>query len=330
MKRIGINGFGRIGRCTFRQLILDESLDVVLINDLADIEILAHLLKYDSIHGKFPLKFSIEGKSLKFENGKKVLFTQYKSAQEIPWGDHTVNTVIESTGIYLTEEKASEHLLAGAQRVVLSAPPKDEKVQTVVLGVNEQNTDLTAKIISNASCTTNSIAPVIKVLKEKINIKTAFISTIHSYTSDQRIHDTPHSDFRRARAAANSIIPTTTGAAKAITNIFPEFQGRIDGSAIRVPVIDGSLTELTIMTDTETSVEEVNEIIKRSSENEMIGIIEYTEDPIVSVDVIGSHASCVFDAGQTKVMQNIIKVSAWYDNEMGYSSRLHDLVKKLI
>ena len=329
MLRIGINGFGRIGRCTFRQLMLDESSEIVLINDLADIEILGHLLRYDSVHGRFPVKFQLHSDKLVFENGKTVKFSKHKSARDIPWKDNKVDIVIESTGIYLTEDKANEHLESGAKKVVLSAPPKDDRTKTVVLGVNEQEVDLSAKIISNASCTTNSIAPIIKVLKTKVDIQTGFINTIHSYTSDQKLHDAPHSDFRRARAATNSLIPTSTGAAKAITKIFPDMIGKIDGAAIRVPVIDGSLTELTLITNTPITKEEINNIVKNSSEKEMKGIVDYTEDPIVSVDIIGSRASCVFDAGQTKVINNMIKISAWYDNEMGYSTRIVDLVKKL-
>jgi glyceraldehyde 3-phosphate dehydrogenase len=329
MTKIGINGFGRIGRCFLRQALREKKFDVAVVNDLASIEMLAHLFKYDSVHGVLPVKFECKDNQLIFENGQIILFTQYRDAKEIPWKDHNVELVVECTGLYLTKEKASVHLEAGAKKVILSAPAKDQEIQTVVLGVNEDSIDFSQPVISNASCTTNSIAPVLKVLMKHLEISTAFISTIHSFTSDQRIHDAPHTDFRRARAASNSIIPTSTGAANAIVKIFPELKGKIDGGAVRVPVIDGSMTELTIVTNNTVSIAQINEAIEKSSEQEMKGIIAYTEDPIVSVDVIGHPASSIFDAGQTKVINNLVKVVAWYDNEMGYSTRLVDLVTKL-
>jgi glyceraldehyde 3-phosphate dehydrogenase len=328
MKKIGINGFGRIGRGVARIVLTDPTLEVCLINDLADIDTLAHLLKYDSIHGLFPLSFKKEGNSLIFENGKRIVFTQIKQATELQWKEFEVETVIESTGIYLTKEKAGEHIQAGAKKVIISAPAASEDIETVVLGVNDGRINYNAQIISNASCTTNNAAPLISVLKDILEIDVAYISTVHSYTSDQRLHDAPHKDLRRARAAANSIVPTSTGAAKAITKIFPELEGKITGGSVRVPVIDGSMTELTVITPTKISVAEINAAMKAAAEGVLAGILAYTEDPIVSVDIIGNPASCVFDADLTMVFNNLVKVVGWYDNETGYANRLVELVKR--
>lgn len=329
MNVLGINGFGRIGRYLTRIALADKSINIAIINDLSDVASLAHLLKYDSIHGILNLQFTIEGNTLHFKNGKKIIFTQEKNPSLIPWGKYHVKTVIECTGIFLTRELAGKHLRDSVKRVILSAPAKDSDVQTIVLGVNDANINLSDSIFSNASCTTNNAAAMIKVLKELVTIDVAYISTIHSYTSDQRLHDSPHKDLRRARAAANSIIPTSTGAARAITKIFPDLDGKITGGSVRVPVIDGSMTEMTIITKDEVSVEQINAAMKQAAlVGSLKGILGYTEDPIVSVDIIGSSYSCLFDSELTLVFKNLIKVVGWYDNEAGYSHRLIDFVRK--
>lgn len=328
MKIVGVNGFGRIGRCFTRIALLDPQVEVALVNDLADIQTLAHLLKYDSIHGPFGLEFTIEGNSLVFSNGKKITFISERDPEQINWAAAGVEVVIESTGLFLTREAASKHLKGGAKHVVISAPANDEDIPSVVLGVNDHQIDWTETVISNASCTTNNAAPMVKVLKELFDIQVAYISTVHSYTSDQRLHDAPHKDLRRARAAANSIIPTSTGAAKAITRIFPELKGKITGGSFRVPVSDGSVTEMTLVTNNDVTVEQINAAMKAAAAGPLKGILKYTEDPIVSVDVIGNPHSVVFDAGLTTVFNGLIKVAGWYDNEAGYSNRLVDVVKR--
>ncbi|MEN9290355.1 MAG: hypothetical protein RLZZ357_198 [Bacteroidota bacterium] len=328
MKVVGVNGFGRIGRCFTRIALLDPQVEVALVNDLADIKTLAHLLKYDSIHGPFSLEFQIEGNSLIFENGKKITFISERDPEQINWAAYAVDVVIESTGLFLTREAASKHLKGGAKHVVISAPANDEDIPSVVLGVNDDQIDWTETVISNASCTTNNAAPMVKVLKDLFDIQVAYISTVHSYTSDQRLHDAPHKDLRRARAAANSIIPTSTGAAKAITRIFPELKGKITGGSFRVPVSDGSVTEMTLVTSQEITVEQINAAMKAAAAGPLKGIMKYTEDPIVSVDVIGNPHSVVFDAQLTTVFNGLIKVAGWYDNEAGYSNRLVDVVKR--
>ena len=329
MKIVGINGFGRIGRCFTRLALLDPNIEVALINDLADVNTLAHLLKYDSIHGGLSIDFTIEGTSLLFSNGKKITFISERNPEDIDWSSHNVNYVIESTGLFLGKEAASKHLKPGVRKVILSAPPSDNDIKSIVLGVNEGEISPDDKIISNASCTTNNAAPMIKVLKELFPIDVAYISTVHSYTSDQRLHDSPHRDLRRARAATMSIIPTSTGAAKAITKIFPELQNKITGGSVRVPVSDGSMTELTLFTSQKVTAEEINSAMKLAAEGNLKGILSYTEDPIVSADIIGNTHSCVFDSGLTLVFNNLIKVVGWYDNEMGYSNRLVDLINIL-
>jgi glyceraldehyde 3-phosphate dehydrogenase len=328
MKVVGVNGFGRIGRCFTRIALLDPQVEVALVNDLADIKTLAHLLKYDSIHGPFSLEFQIEGNSLIFENGKKITFISERDPEQINWSAYAVDVVIESTGLFLTRDAASKHLKGGAKHVVISAPANDEDIPSVVLGVNDDQIDWTETVISNASCTTNNAAPMVKVLKDLFDIQVAYISTVHSYTSDQRLHDAPHKDLRRARAAANSIIPTSTGAAKAITRIFPELKGKITGGSFRVPVSDGSVTEMTLVTSQEITVEQINAAMKAAAAGPLKGILKYTEDPIVSVDVIGNPHSVVFDAQLTTVFNGLIKVAGWYDNEAGYSNRLVDVVKR--
>jgi len=329
MKVVGVNGFGRIGRCFTRIALMDPTIDVALVNDLADITTLAHLLKYDSVRGGLNLSFTIEGNSILFSNGKKITFVNEKNPEDIDWTSYNVNYVLESSGLFLTKESAGKHLKPGVKKVILSAPPSDNEIKSIVLGVNEDQLRIEDLIISNASCTTNNVAPMIKILMELFPIDVAYISTIHSYTSDQRLHDSPHKDLRRARAAAMSIIPTSTGAAKAITQIFPELNGKITGGSVRVPVSDGSMTELTLITSKKITVEEINLAMKNACEGELKGIMTYTEDPIVSVDVLGNPTSCVFDSGLTVVFNNMVKVVGWYDNEMGYSSRLIDLIKIL-
>lgn len=329
MNRVGVNGFGRIGRYFVRMALQQADFEVALVNDLADIQTLAHLFKYDSVHGRNDLKFEIEGDSLLFENGKRVTFCSHRNPEEIPWGNYQVETVVESTGLFRSKEKASKHLLGGAKRVVISAPASDSEVKTIVMGVNEHILTKDETVISNASCTTNNIAPLFAVMRELVTIENAFITTVHSYTSDQRLHDAPHEDLRRARAAAQSMIPTTTGAAKAITKIFPEYEGKIGGGAIRVPVPNGSLSDITMVVKEVVTAEQINAAMKSAAEGKLKGILEYTEDPIVSVDILGNPVSCLYDAGLTAIVGNMIKIIGWYDNEAGYSNRLVDLVRYL-
>lgn len=328
MKTVGVNGFGRIGRCFTRIALQDPGVNVALINDLADVATLAHLLKYDSIHGPLGLSFEIQGNTLQFENGKQIVFISERNPELINWAAYGVEVVVESTGLFLTRETASKHLVGGAKHVVISAPANDEDIPSVVLGVNDHQIDWSSPVISNASCTTNNAAPMVSVLKEILDIDVAYISTVHSYTSDQRLHDAPHKDLRRARAAANSIIPTSTGAAKAITRIFPDLKGKITGGSFRVPVSDGSVTEMTLVTKSDIDVAQINAAMKAAAAGPLKGIMQYTEDPIVSVDVLGNPHSVVFDAGLTTVFNGLIKVAGWYDNEAGYSNRLVDVVKR--
>ena len=329
MKIVGVNGFGRIGRYFTRMTLDNPKVDVAVVNDLADINTLAHLLKYDSVHRKLKHNFEIIGNKIVFENGKEIVFISERNPENIKWSDYGVEIVMEATGIFRTTESASKHFKGGAKKVLISAPAKDANIRTVVLGVNDHKLEDSDLVVSNASCTTNSAAPVVKVLKELCEIESMYISTIHSYTSDQRLHDAPHSDLRRARAAAESIVPTTTGAAKALAKIFPELEGHIGGCGIRVPVPDGSMTDLTIVTKNPPTVQTINEAMKKASENELKGILGYTIDPIVSADIIGEANSSVFDSQLTSVVGNMVKVVAWYDNEAGYSNRLVDLIEKM-
>lgn len=329
MKMVGVNGFGRIGRY-FTRLALDSNdVNVAVVNDLSDIKTLAHLLKYDSVHRQLQYSFVIEGDKIIFENGKQIHFIKEKDPALIPWSKYGVEVVLESTGLFLTSEQASKHLLGGAKKIVISAPANSEEIKTIVLGVNDELLEDSDVILSNASCTTNNAAPMIMVMREICEIESAFITTVHSYTSDQRLHDAPHKDLRRARAAAESIVPTSTGAAKAITKIFPELEGKIGGCGVRVPVPDGSFTDLTLVVRNPPSVETINAAMKKASETYLKGILAYTEDPIVSVDVIGNPNSCLFDADLTSVVNTMIKIVGWYDNEAGYSNRLIDLIKKI-
>jgi glyceraldehyde 3-phosphate dehydrogenase len=322
--RIAINGFGRIGRVTFRQLLNQPNFEVVAINDLTNSETLAHLLKYDSIHRAFPGSVTAENGAL-VVNGISIPVFAEKDPSVLPWGKLGVDVVLESTGKFTSTEGASLHLKAGARKVIVSAPSKD-KMKTVVLGVNEHLIDASDTVISNASCTTNNAAPMVKILDEHFGVESAYITTVHAYTGDQNLHDSPHKDLRRARAAAVSIIPTSTGAAKAVGEVFPHLKGKIGGAGIRVPVPDGSLTDITCVVNKQTSVEEVNRLFKIAAESNLKGILQYTEDPIVSVDIIGNPYSCIFDAQLTSVIGNMVKVVGWYDNEMGYSCRLVDLI----
>src|SRR5690554_4949942 len=330
MKKIGVNGFGRIGRYFTRMSLKQDGISVAVVNDLADVKTLAHLLKYDSVHRKLDVEFEIEGDTLIFENGNKIIFTQFRDPAEIPWEKYGVDIVLESTGLFRSEELASSHFKGGAKKVVISAPGQGGNIKSIVLGVNDELLEKGDTLISNASCTTNSAAPMVKLISKLCKIDSAYITTIHSYTSDQRLHDAPHKDLRRARAAAESIVPTSTGAAKALTKIFPELNDRIGGCGIRVPVPDGSLTDLTITVDGKVpTVEEINREFKRASENELKDILSYTEDPIVSADIIGNPNSCIFDSQLTSVVGNIVKLVGWYDNEAGYSNRLIDLIKRI-
>lgn len=325
--RIAINGFGRIGRLYLRIALNKPEIDIVAINDITDAKTLAHLFKYDSVHRIFNGSVSY-GKDYIEINGKRILITSSKDPATLPWKELNIDAVIECTGHFLDTEGARKHLNAGAKKVVLSAPAKDESIKSVVLGVNEHLLSADDVIVSNASCTTNCAAPMLKVL-EQFGIEDAFITTVHSYTNDQRIHDAPHKDLRRARAAAMSIIPTSTGAAKAITRIFPDLKGKIGGCGMRVPVPDGSLTDITCVLEKIPTAEELNKAFQEASNTYLKGIMEYTEDPIVGVDVIGNPHSVLFDAEFTSVVNNLVKVIGWYDNEWGYSNRLVELTLKM-
>jgi glyceraldehyde 3-phosphate dehydrogenase len=326
--KIAINGFGRIGRNLFRLLLNHPNIQVVAVNDIADNRTMAHLLKYDSIHGVLPQKVTYNEQGI-FIDDNHVLFFHEREISNLSWKNLEVDFVIESTGKFKTYELAYQHIISGAKQVILSAPPDDDKIKTVVLGVNEHIIDGTELIISNASCTTNNAAPMIKIIKELCGIEQAFVTTVHSYTTDQSLHDQPHKDLRRARGAAQSIIPTTTGAAKALTKIFPEYKGKIGGGGIRVPVPDGSLTDITCYVTKQVTEEQINAAFKNAAENELKGILDYTTDPIVSVDVQGNPHSCLFDAQLTSCLDKMVKVVGWYDNEIGYSSRIIDLIKYL-
>jgi glyceraldehyde 3-phosphate dehydrogenase len=329
--KVGINGFGRIGRLTFRAMLNKSNIDVVALNDLTDASTLAHLLKYDSIHGKFPGEISVEGDSI-IVNGRKMKVYAEKDPANLPWKELGVEVVIEATGIFRTREKLNKHITAGAKKVILSVPSdnKEDVDATIVLGVNDEMLSKDMQFVSNASCTTNCLAPVAKVLNDKFGIKRGLMNTIHSYTNDQIILDAPHKDLRRARAAAVSIIPTKTGAAKAIGLVIPELEGKLDGFAVRVPTPDGSLVDLTCELVKPVTKDEINAAMKEAAEGPMKGILEYMEDPIVSCDIIGNTHSSIFDSLLTKVIDgNFVKVISWYDNEAGYSNRLADMVEKL-
>ncbi len=326
--RVAINGFGRIGRITLRRLLTNPKVTVVAINDLADAATLAHLLKYDSIHRGLAAKIKADGNNLCIDDLIIPCFA-LNDPSMLPWKDLSVDVVIESTGKFLTSELAAKHLQAGAGRVLLSAPAADKQIPTLVLGVNDTQIDWSAKIISNASCTTNNVAPMVKILDELGGIEDGYITTVHSYTSDQNLHDAPHRDLRRARAAAVSMIPTSTGAAKAITSIFPHLTGKLGGAGIRVPVPNGSLTDFTCILKKQVSVAQINEAFLNASQNSLKGIMEYTADPIVSIDIQENTHSCVFDSELTSVVGRLVKVVGWYDNEWAYSSRIADIVERI-
>jgi glyceraldehyde 3-phosphate dehydrogenase len=323
--RIAINGFGRIGRNLFRLLLNHPSIEVVAINDIADTKTMAHLIKYDSIHGVLPYAVTADETGIVVD-GKHVLFFHEKNISNLDWKNANIDIVVESTGKYKTFDELNAHIISGAKKVILSAPSEVDTIKTVVLGVNEHILDGSETIISNASCTTNNAAPMIKIIDELCGIEQAYITTIHSYTTDQSLHDQPHKDLRRARGASQSIVPTTTGAAKALTKIFPKLDGKIGGCGIRVPVPDGSLTDITFNVKQAVTIAEINAAFKHAAENHFKGILDYTEDPIVSVDIIGNRNSCLFDAQLTSVIDKMVKVVGWYDNEIGYSSRLIDLI----
>lgn len=331
--KVGINGFGRIGRLFYRASLRDaefnQLFDVVAVNDITDSRTLAHLLKYDSIHGVLPQEVGWAENSIKVD-GKEVQVLSERNPEKLPWKNLGVEIVLESTGIFRDRENASKHLTAGADKVIISAPAKDPDV-TIVLGVNHEMYDGDKhRLISMASCTTNSLAPMVKVLHENFTVKRGFMTTVHAYTNDQRVLDLPHKDLRRARAAAMSIIPTTTGAAKAIGLVIPELEGKLNGVALRVPVPDGSITDFVAEVSKETTVDEVNAAFKEASEKDLKGILQYVEEPIVSSDIIGNPHSCIFDALSTMVIgeeKTLVKVFGWYDNEWGFSCRLVDLFK---
>nr|WP_321414161.1 type I glyceraldehyde-3-phosphate dehydrogenase [uncultured Allomuricauda sp.] len=326
---VGINGFGRIGRTLFRLLRNHPDINVVAINDLANAETLAHLLKYDSIHGALTIDVSHRNGHILID-GKEIPILNHHHPKEIDWRSHGVDIVVESTGKFKAKADLDLHVKNGAKKVILSVPPLDDSTKMVVLGVNEGILSKDDKIISNASCTTNNAAPMIKVINELCGIEQAYITTIHSYTSDQSLHDSPHRDLRRSRAAGQSIIPTTTGAAKALTSIFPELSDVIGGCGIRVPVPNGSLTDITFNVIRETSIEEINATFKKQAETNLKGILNYTEDPIVSIDMNNSCYSCTFDSLMTSVIGKMVKIIGWYDNETGYCSRIIDLIALLI
>ncbi len=326
--RVAINGFGRIGRGFFKNAIRNQDIEIVAINDLTDTKTLAHLLKYDSVHRKLNADISASDKEL-IINGKKIPVLAIKEIERLPWKELNVDVVLESTGLFLDRNSAEKHLQAGAKKVVLSAPPKTEDIKTIVIGVNEHLLSKEDTIVSNASCTTNCATPMIKVVLP-YGIESGYVSTVHAYTADQRLQDAPHKDLRRARAAAVNIVPTSTGAAKAVTKIFPELKGKLGGCGIRVPVIDGSLTDITLFVKRPPKdVAEVNHLFRNAAQNALKGILEYSEEPLVSSDIIGNPHSVILDAEFTSVIGNMIKLIGWYDNEWGYSNRLVDLVKRI-
>lgn len=328
-KKVGINGFGRIGRLVFRRALAMGQVEIVSINDLTDAATLAHLLKYDSVHGRFNGEVSSEGDEI-IVNGNRIKITAEKDPSNLKWGDLGVDVVIEATGVFKKQEQCEKHIEAGAKKVILTVPPKGDIDAMVVLGVNDEILTGNEKVISNASCTTNCLAPMVKVLNDSFGIEKGFMTTVHSYTNDQRVLDLPHSDLRRARAAAVSIIPTTTGAAKSVGKVIPEMKGLLDGFSLRVPTPDGSITDFVANLKRDVTIEEVNEAMKAAAEGPMKGIMEYCIDPIVSADIIGNNHSVIFDSLSTMVSGNLVKVVGWYDNEWGYSCRVVDLMHKVI
>jgi len=328
--KIAINGFGRIGRSVFKVAMERKNIEVVAINDITDAKTLAHLLKYDSNYGKYGKSVQAEADALVVD-GKKIVVLSERDPKNLPWKQMGVELVVESTGIFRLREQVAWHLEAGAKRVILTVPAKDKVDKMVVLGVNDEDLKDEDLIVSNASCTTNCLAPIVKVLHDQFGIVEGLMTTVHAYTSDQRIQDAPHSDLRRTRAAAVSVIPTTTGAAKAVGKVIPELNGKLNGVALRVPVTTGSIVDLTVKLEKDPSVEEINAAMKTAAQGPMKGFLEYTEDPIVSVDIIGNTHSSIFDAGATMSLGNgFIKVFSWYDNEWGYSNRVVDLAERMV
>lgn len=327
MKKVAINGFGRIGRLAFRRMLLRSDLNVFAINDLTSVETLAHLLKFDSIHGRFDGTVEVQGGDLKV-NGEIVKISAERNPADLPWATHGIDVVVESTGVFASKDGAAKHLEAGAKKVVISAPAKGD-LKTIVLGVNDSILTSDDHIVSNASCTTNCLAPMAKVLDDTFGLEHGLITTIHAYTADQRLQDAPHKDLRRARAAALSMIPTSTGAAKAVGLVLPTLAGKLDGLAVRVPTPTGSITDLTATLSKNVTAEEVNMAMQSAANGAMKGVLEYSQDPLVSVDIVGNSHSCIFDSGLTVAMGNTVKVFGWYDNEAGYATRVADLVERL-
>lgn len=329
--KVGINGFGRIGRLVMRAILKYQSdkIEVVGINDLTDAKTLAHLFKYDTAQGKFDGEVYADGTNLVI-NGKKIGVTAERDPANLKWGERGAEVVIESTGIFRDGKGAGKHLEAGAKKVIISAPAKGADIQTIVLGVNDNEIDKSNTIFSNASCTTNCLAPMVKVLDEAFGVEKGFMTTIHAYTGDQALVDGPHSDLRRARAAAQNIVPTTTGAAAAVGLVLPHLNGKLDGGAVRVPVLTGSLTDLTAVVGKDTTADEVLAEFKKAAEGDLKGILEYSDEELVSTDIIGNPHSCIFDSGTIKVDGNLVKVIGWYDNEAGYSARTAELISRIV
>ncbi|MFY7971882.1 MAG: type I glyceraldehyde-3-phosphate dehydrogenase [Flavobacteriales bacterium] len=325
--RVAINGFGRIGRTLLRVLLQRNEVEVVAINDLADVQTMSHLFKYDSVHGKWPGSVVAESSSIMVD-GHAIPFFSEKKVSDLPWENLQVDIVVECTGTFKTASDLQQHLEAGAKKALLSAPPADNSLKTIVLGVNDHQFSVDDQMLSCASCTTNSAAPMIQLVEEYCGIESAYITTVHSYTGDQRLHDAPHKDWRRGRAAATSIVPTSTGAAKALTRVFPHLADKMGGCGMRVPVPDGSLTDITFIVKNTITVDALNAAFKEAAKGRMKGILEYTEEPIVSRDVIDNPHSCLFDAELTSVIGNMVKVVGWYDNEYGYSNRLADMIQR--
>ena len=325
--KVAINGFGRIGRLTFRRLLEKENVEIVAINDLTDNATLAHLLKYDSVHGRFNGTVSSDADSITV-NGKAIKSFAERDPKLLPWASLGIDVVLESTGRFIDQDGAGQHLTAGARKVIISAPAKGD-IPTVVLGVNDETLTDEMTIISNASCTTNCLAPMAKVLDDTFGIEKGFMTTVHAYTADQNLQDAPHSDLRRSRAAAYSIIPTSTGAAKAVGLVLPHLKGKLDGNAMRVPTPDGSVTDFTALLKRDATIAEINAALKAAADGPMKGILEYTTDEIVSIDIIGNPHSCILDSNLTTAMGNLVKVVGWYDNEFGYSSRAADLIARV-
>ena len=324
--KVAINGFGRIGRGFFRLALQTDNIQIVALNDLTDVKTLAHLLKYDSTHGVLPNEISTKGNSILADGVEIPVFSQ-PNPQDLPWKEMDVDVVLESTGRFLKNEQALQHVIAGAKKVLISAPSPDAK--TIVLGVNDELISSDDFVLSNASCTTNCLAPMAKVINDHFTIKSGYITTTHAFTADQRLQDSPHKDLRRARSAMNSIIPTQTGAASAVGKVLPELNGKLDGIALRVPVACGSITDFVCITEKATTAEEVNKVLQEASDSSMKGILAVSHDPLVSIDIVGRQESSIIDAELTKVDGSFIKLVSWYDNEIGYSSRLIDLCSKV-